>query len=246
MFNKYFWIPDYPDIRDIMYSVKSPVTLTGDIDLRSICSAIENQSRIGSCGGNALAALSESLMLINKKPFFDVSRLFIYYIARRDKHNDTGIMIRDGIKAMANLGVCSEKIWPYDITKFAEQPSDEAYKEALDYKITKYARLNTKDDMLDCLLAGFPFIVGIAIYTDFESGRVAKTGFVNLPGIGERLIGGHAVVCVGYLKNSRRWLMRNSWGVDWGDQGYFTLPEEYLTNRNLSDDAWQITTEMNI
>jgi len=54
------------------------------------------------------------------------------------------------------------------------------------------------------------------------------------------VVGGHAVLAIGYDDKERRFLARNSWGEGWGIKGYFTLPYNYLANRNLSDDLWTI------
>jgi C1A family cysteine protease len=69
---------------------------------------------------------------------------------------------------------------------------------------------------------------------------VAKTGKLNMPKKSEAVLGGHAVMAVGYDDKTRRFIVRNSWGSDWGQKGYFTMPYQYLTDENLSDDFWTI------
>jgi C1A family cysteine protease len=69
---------------------------------------------------------------------------------------------------------------------------------------------------------------------------VAKTGKLDLPRPKEKTLGGHAVMAVGYDDASKRFLVRNSWGADWGLQGYFTMPYSYLDDRNLADDFWTL------
>jgi len=64
-----------------------------------------------------------------------------------------------------------------------------------------------------------------------------------MPKAGERMVGGHAVLAVGYDDAAKRFILRNSWGTKWGMQGYFTMPYDYLANRNLSDDFWTIRRE---
>jgi C1A family cysteine protease len=91
-----------------------------------------------------------------------------------------------------------------------------------------------------CLAEGYPFVFGFTVYESFESAAVAKTGVLNLPKPKEKVLGGHAVMCAGYNDAAKRFLIRNSWGTDWGMQGYFTMPYDYLGNRNLSDDFWTI------
>jgi len=106
-----------------------------------------------------------------------------------------------------------------------------------------YQRLYTLDEMLGCLADGFPFEFGFSVYESFESDQVARTGLVPMPKRGESLLGGHAVVGVGYDQATERLIVRNSWGVGWGDKGYFYLPFAYASNRNLSDDFWKVSKE---
>ena len=87
---------------------------------------------------------------------------------------------------------------------------------------------------------GYPFVFGFTVYESFESEEVARTGEVAMPGPGEKAIGGHAVLAMGYDDAHRRFLVRNSWGTDWGEKGHFTMPYAYLTDSNLSDDFWTI------
>jgi C1A family cysteine protease len=133
-----------------------------------------------------------------------------------------------------------EKIWPYVISKFAVKPSAACYKEALKRQITSYHRILTLDEMRACLADGFPFVFGFTVYESFESQDVARTGVVQMPQPTERSLGGHAVLAVGYDDVQKRFIVRNSWGTGWGQKGYFTIPYNYLANRNLADDLWTI------
>lgn len=241
----YGWLPDIPDYRDHLYGAvrNIPKTLPAKMDLRPLCSPVEDQEELGSCTANALAGALEFLMKKDKVKFADMSRLFIYYNERVIEHSvktDAGAMIRDGIKTLAKQGSCTEKSWPYDIARFTTKPSKKCYMEALDYQILSYARINTLEEMRACLADGFPFVFGFSVYEGFESQKVAKTGVVELPGAGERMLGGHAVLAVGYDDEARRVIVRNSWGTGWGKKGYFTMPYAYVTNRNLSDDFWTV------
>ena len=241
----YGWVPDLPDQRDFLYSAVRPVTLKipQHIDLRSTCSSVENQGNLGSCTGNALAGALEFLEKKDRIPFVDVSRLFIYYnerVIEGSVESDSGAMIRDGIKTLRHQGACTEKKWPYIIKKFAVKPNPACYKEALNHQITSYHRVLTLDEMRICLTEGFPFIFGFTVYESFESQEVAETGIVQMPQPIERSIGGHAVLAVGYDESQQRFIIRNSWGTSWGQKGYFTIPYDYLANRNLSDDFWTI------
>ena len=145
-------------------------------------------------------------------------------------------MIRDGIKTLVSLGVCPESEWSYDTNTFTEKPSITTYADALKYKITAYYRLT----ILDTLASGFPFVFGFSVYESFESDQVALISIVPLPAENEQLLGGHAVMAVGYDNSKQQFIVRNSWGTSWGQKGYFFMPYAYLTNANLSSDFWTI------
>jgi C1A family cysteine protease len=239
------WVPDLPDRRDILFGVVRKVVakLPPSVNLVPGCSPIEDQGQLGSCTGNALAGAVEFLEKKDGVPFVDVSRLFIYYNERVIEHSvnsDAGAMIRDGIKTLAKQGTCSEKSWPYVISKFKVKPTPACYKEAAQHQITSYQRISTLDEMRTCLADGYPFVFGFTVYESFESQQVAKTGVVPMPKSGERVLGGHAVLAVGYDDKKKRFVVRNSWGTGWGLKGYFTMPYAYLADRNLSDDLWTI------
>jgi hypothetical protein len=150
------WVPDLPDQRDKLYGVVRPLPAKPppSVDLRPLCSQVEDQGDLGSCTGNALAGAVELLEKKDKVPFTNVSRLFIYYnerVIEHSVHQDSGAMLRDGIKTLVKQGVCSEAKWPYVISKFAVKPSLQCYKEALNHQVTVYARLQTVDEMRACL-----------------------------------------------------------------------------------------------
>lgn len=238
----YGWVPDIPDQRDYLYRVIKPVIrLPKEVDLRKLCSIVEDQGNLGSCTANALAG---NLEFLDNKPdsiYKDVSRLFIYYNERVIEDTvdfDSGASLRDGIKTLRKIGACWEERWPYCIERFAKKPPARCYQEAKKHRIKSYHRINSLSEMLICLAEGYPFVFGFTVYKSFESKKVARTGIVNMPKKGERAIGGHAVMAAGYNKKDRRFLVRNSWGTNWGRDGYFTMPYEYL--ETLAADFWTI------
>ncbi len=244
---RYGWIPDLPDYRDHMYA--APVTALAKpppkVDLRRKCPPVYDQGQLGSCTANAIAAaLQFDRMKQKLKPKFVPSRLFIYYnerVMEGTVSTDSGAQIRDGIKSVAQQGDCPEKEWPYDIAKFAVKPSAKCYQHALKYKAVTYQRLvQTLSQLKGCIASGFPFVYGFTVYDSFESDAVAKTGVVPMPQPKEKVLGGHAVLAVGYDDTQQRFIVRNSWGRKWGIKGYFTMPYSYLTDENLADDIWTV------
>ena len=245
IYKKYSYVPDLCDQRDYMYQEHGDkvANLPRKVDLRPQCSPIKNQGSIGSCTGNSIAGATEFAFRKDGKKTDDLSRLFIYYQERASEgtiSQDSGAQIRDGIKAIATYGIPPESVWPYDTAKFTKKPSVKAYKAAVPNKVTKYLRVVTKDDMLNALASGYTFVLGFTVYESFESEEVAKTGVVPMPSPDEKSLGGHAVYCVGYDLDKNVFIVANSWGTGWGDQGYFYIPIEYLTNTNLAEDFWCI------
>lgn len=247
------WIPDLPDHRDFFYSTEKPISLEqlpDKVDLRDekeMQFSIFDQGCLGSCTANAISAAIEYCQLKQNCKPFTPSRLFIYYNERNMEgtvNSDAGAQIRDGIKSMNSIGACSEDTWPYITGKFAQHPYDIAYKEALQHEVLQYRRIdNTRiEDLKACLgIDKCPFVFGIAVYRSFLSSDVARTGIVPMPSVDERMVGGHALLCVGYDDDTRRFIVRNSWGDKWGNFGYCYIPYDYLTNDNLADDFWIIT-----
>lgn len=175
---------------------------------------------------------------------FTPSRLFIYFNERvvdGTIETDSGARIRDGIKSVAKQGVCPEIDWPYIITAFRSRPPANCYKEALNHKAIQYRRINhSLESFKEVLAMGFPFVFGFSVYESFEATYITNTGLMAYPKPDERLIGGHAVKAVGYDDTAGHFIIKNSWGTDWGDLGYFYMPYEFMDS-NMTSDFWVIT-----
>lgn len=242
----YNWIPDIPDKRDLLYAAPRifKTAMPKSVDLRPNCSKIEDQGDLGSCTAQASVAALEYLENVNKKDIYeDLSRLFVYYCTRKLQNTiryDSGASLRTTIKALAKYGACPEDTYPYKIMAYKNKPPESCFNQALEHRVIQYIRLNTIRDMKVCLASGYPFCFGFSVYESFESEIVENTGKAELPKENEACLGGHAVLGVGYNDSTQRFLIRNSWGEDWGMDGYFTLPYDYLADRDLSDDFWTI------
>lgn len=244
--SRYGWQPDLPDQRDFSYAATRAAIskLPSKIDLRGNCPPVYDQGNLGSCTANAIGAAFEFGQMKQNVSYFMPSRLFIYYNERdiEDTVNaDNGAQIRDGIKSVNKQGVCPEDLWPYDINAFARKPAVKCYSEALNHQVLSYQRvIRNLNSMKGCLDEGYPFVFGFTVYDSFESEIVAKSGKLDIPEKTESVVGGHAVVAVGFDDSTNRFIVRNSWGAAWGINGYFTMPYEYLMEENLSDDFWTI------
>lgn len=246
---RFGWTPDIPDARDFMYSAPEAVLtkMPTKVDLRGTkMPKVYDQGQLGSCTANAIGAAFEFGQIKQGQTDFMPSRLFIYYnerVMEGTVDTDAGAMIRDGMKSVAKLGVCTEDTWPYDIAQFTAKPPAKAYTEAKKHQALVYRRvLGQLHQMQGCLAQGYPFVLGFSVYESFMSPEVAKTGMVPLPPRGEQLIGGHAVLAVGYDDAIQSFIVRNSWGPKWGDKGYCYMPYGYLTDSQLARDFWAVYT----
>ena len=216
------------------------------IDFRNNFPQIYDQGALASCTANALCGL-----IGYTYKYLLGSRLFLYYNERLLENNvkfDDGAYLSDGILTLQQNGICPEIFWKYN-NNFAKQPPMSCYNIALKHKIYNVYNIpNSLQIMKQYLSNGYPFVLGICIYESFVSNSVAINGIVSMPNTTtEAFLGGHAVVCVGY--NDRMtsngitgfWIMRNSWGTSWGDNGHFYLPYAYLIDINLCSDIWTIT-----
>lgn len=246
---KYHWTRDKVDNRDHAFVPRTlTVAAPTSVDLRANCSPIENQGNLGSCTGNAIASLIEYLCRKAKKTT-DVSRLFIYYQERVYEgtvNYDDGAYIRDGIKAVNQVGVPTETLWPYDARKFAYRPTQAAYTNAATRKAVSYQRCANFAAVKAALAQGYPVVVGFDVYESFETDSVTRTGMMPYPNKQrEQLLGGHAVTLVGYNDTTQRFIGRNSWGTGWGDHGYFYMPYQVIQDTTMSGDFWIVTSITN-
>jgi C1A family cysteine protease len=243
---RYGWVPDLPDPRDLMYAapLETLQALPIKIDLRNQCPRISDQGNLGSCTANAIAGAFQFEQKKQSVKDFAPARLFIYYNERKMEgtiNQDSGARIRDGIKSVAQVGVCPETDWPYDITKFVGPPPSSCFQDAAKSKLVTYHRVaQSLSQVRACLASGYPFVFGFTVYESFESAQVAKTGEVPMPSSSEQQVGGHAVMAVGYDDAPQRFIVRNSWGSSWGINGYCTMPYAYLSDHQYSSDFWTI------
>lgn len=248
---KFGWKPDLPDHRDLSYKVNhykldKPVKLAKSVDLRTsgFMPPILDQGNLGSCTSFAISSALEFDRRKQKIKVFTPSHLFIYYNERElegSVEQDAGAEIRDGIKSVASTGYCDEALWPYDISKFADKPSPACYTQAKKYKALSYFRIDNTDikQLKSCLAAGFPFVFGVTVYKSFYDAD-DNNGVIPMPSQDDQVLGGHAILCVGYDDSKKLFTIHNSWGTSAGDKGYYYIPYDYLTNKNLADDFWTI------
>jgi C1A family cysteine protease len=258
------WQRDLPDVRDYTpendriaklfkksKALKPPAAgIKKKVDLSTICSPIENQGDIGSCTAHAGVGLLEYYENRAFGKFIDASRLFLYKTTRNLLHwtGDTGAWLRTTMKAMVLFGIPPEEYYPYDVSKFDEEPNAFCYAFGQSYQSINYVRLDkitrSTDELLTrvktFLSAGYPSMFGFTVY-NFGNDK----GEFLFPGPGDRVKGGHAVVAVGYddnrkIGNDKGGIkIRNSWGAGWGENGYGWLPYSYI-EAGLAEDFWSL------
>lgn len=246
---RYGWRPQPKDFRDISYKSIRPKlavpALPDAVDLTQISPVVFDQGDLGSCTANAIVAAYEadcrSAIPANPNGCPELSRLFLYYNERAMEGTidyDAGANIRDGIKSIAKAGICREELHPYDISTFRDFPTVTAYNDALNHQAIEYAAVDNKTYDICAAIADGHFVVfGFTVYTSFES-EWKEHGVMPIPKHYERTVGGHAVCAVGYDMAKQMFLVKNSWGEDWGIKGYFWMP--FVCMQNLSSDHWVI------
>jgi C1A family cysteine protease len=230
------------DLRDYIFSKTVSISGNTIVDLRDKFKPAYNQLSIGSCASNATCAVYEYITNTRLKKDYMPSRLGLYYDARvlagwPDK--DNGSYIRDNFKVAAKQGLYSEILWPYVVKNVFFKPSARCYKEANKHQAIVYEKVPQKlESICAALNADLPIVFGFKVYSNFMSIKTASSGILNMPGIKDIYKGRHAVVLVGYDLEKKIFIVRNSWGSNWGQKGYFTMPFDYVLSNSLSFDFW--------
>jgi C1A family cysteine protease len=266
---KFGWLPDKPDKRDYFFGHPKVAPLPradlpASISLRGDDTPIMNQLEIGSCTANAGCGLLQFLQKRDTGKYTPMSRLYLYRLTRWNmfvERGDTGASLRDTMMTMVVDGVIPELYWNYNIQRFEDTPTHMNIPGTLGFLTGKadnfegihYVRvdpdganpLKVLEDIKTCIISKMPVIFGTQVFQQIMN--VNSQGDIWAPTQGERPVGGHALMIVGYddertcYNTSSRgaFLVRNSWGTEWGDGGYGWLPYEYLMF-GYAQDFWTL------
>jgi C1A family cysteine protease len=232
-----------------------PKSLPTASDLRLWCPPVENQGKIGSCTAHAGVGMVEYFERRAYAKHVDASRLFLYKATRNLLHW-TGMrcIYPNTMGALVLFGVPPEEYWPYVTADFDKEPPAFCYAFAQSFQAISYYRLDPSGIPKDMLLnriktnlaGGLPSMFGFTVYNSYT--QASASGLIPYPTQGEHIIGGHAVMAVGYNDGMKimninhgakatkgALLIRNSWGTEWGNSGYGWLPYDYVLNGDAGD-----------
>jgi len=199
---------------------------------------VYDQRSTNSCVGQSLAGL---VHISERSGYGQPSALFPYYNARRYSTSlvlDRGTYIRDAVKMTARLGCPDERFWTFSTLaiKVNRRPSFQAYMQAHARRGGEYFAILSQGNarvraIKAALAAGYPVIFGTRVTRAFALGQGADDIY-DVPRIpDEDIVGGHAMVAVGYEPSSvdsTLFKVRNSWGQGWGDNGHCYFTEQYM------------------
>lgn len=229
---------------DLIYRNNETKLFQSNVDLREWDTLVENQQTLGSCSSSALTSAYELMVKMdNPQNYVELSDLFIYYNARMQEgtaDKDEGIYLKSGLEVMEKYGICEESLWPYDLERWDDKPSEIAYENAKKRTIKNYKKLISTYYIIEMLNNNKPVVFGMEIYDSFMQ-LDERISTVSLPSRKEKSYGGHAMCMVGYDLPRRLFLAKNSFGTDWGMNGYCWVPFDYLKQEGY--DCWTFDIE---
>ncbi len=235
---------EYPIINpygDVLGAPGEEARLPASVDLSGSFPTPGNQGNQGSCVGWATAYALKSYqekIEIN----WELNRLDHLFsppfVFNQIKINCSGSRIPDALDLLKNTGAATFDQMPYTDAECETQPSNAALQQAASFKIRNWGRLQGVEAIKAELANRRPVVIGIPVYDSFQQLRGANSVYNTLSGANQ---GGHAVTIVGYDDNRYGGAFRviNSWGTDWGDNGYFWLTYD-LARQGVIQQAYGV------
>lgn len=217
------------------------------LDRRADQSPIKDQGRRAACVAFAATAGHELL----RREGVDLAEEFLHWAAKqRDglPAGSEGTTLAAAAAGLAELGQPPEALWPYDEARDAGAPGYAPPEGACDAARARRVRAggplaSTSAALRQALDRGLAVLLGLRIHLPwYEAG---PDGRIAMPRPGATAYGGHAVLVVGYRApvggGDGSFIVRNSWGRSWGEDGYGYLPDAYVEQHGLA--AWALAPE---
>jgi GNAT superfamily N-acetyltransferase len=167
-----------------------------------------------------------------------ISRMYLYVRARElegtfSPDPSVGAWIVSTMRILRGWGVPEESEWPYDGDE-THWPPDEPMdidQAAKRNRILAYQRVRTVDECRAVIASGFLLTAAFEITDQWYSAPQGEIAMAT-----GAIVGSHTVVLTGYDDSHQRFSFLNSWGSEWGDRGFGTLPYSYFDAYQL--EAW--------
>lgn len=196
---------------------------------------VKNQGACGSCVAFCSCATIESAIRIKlNNPGFavDLSEGFLQFCGGG---SCGGWGLTSGLDYARSTGVTDEACMPY--TAGNGQAMNCAASRCSDWqnrltKIKSYTGHSSMQARKEAIANRGPLLAGMAVYNDFfaySSGVYVKTSTSTLSGY-------HCICVVGYNDSQQCWILKNSWGAAWGENGYVRI--RYNQPDVLIDSSW--------
>jgi C1A family cysteine protease len=171
-----------------------------------------------------------------------LSPLFLYYNARKlvgKVYLNCTLSFEDVLHAYQQYGICEDSYWSYEVKNFSRQPAIEAYDNAESFAPIEFSPIaHNLKELTDNLTLGTSIFAGIRFYrsnfTSFHKGEISKTAYLPIPEENESSIFNHAILLVAYNKENKTFIARNSFGQNWGNDGYFEIEQDYILDPERS------------
>ena len=206
---------------DVRFAGDANISLPSKLDYTSQMMPVRNQGDLfGTCGPQVFCSMYEWK---EERVCEYLSPQFMFNC--RATQNQNGMTCRDVMKIGQKIGVPKDTEYPYgtqgDMVDIARD--SKLMDAASRHKISSYARVYSIEDMKAALVTNGPGMVAIPVYNMSDANKLWVKDADN-----NRLRGGHAITLVGYDTDDvgPHFIVRNSWGVGWGDRGYGKLYEK--------------------